>query len=324
MTGRVPPSALRRVVELASLAPSVHNTQPWRWRLRDDALELRADRSRLLRVSDPDGRNLVISCGAALHHARVGAAALGLSVVERRFPDLGEPDLLARLSVVPAPSPPDAPQTVQAMRDRHTDRRRFTLWPVPQETLRHLAATARQEGVRAVPLLDVVTRFRAELLVERAADLQRADRALEDEQRAWVDHGSADGVPSAVLPMRGGSHAARPDRYGAGRLDDLGGRDVEGSDGLVVLADNADDAAGWLRAGAGLSALWLDATATALSVVPLTQVIEVPETRADLQLDVLGGSSRPLLLVRIGWQAIGRSHLPRTPRRAVDDILDGS
>src|SRR5678815_5003933 len=79
-------TVLRRIIELACRAPSVHNTQPWRWRIRGAELELHADRSRQLQVGDPQGRNLVISCGAALHHAQVAAGALGWEARVDRVP----------------------------------------------------------------------------------------------------------------------------------------------------------------------------------------------------------------------------------------------
>ena len=77
----------------------------------------------------------------------------------------------------------------------------------------------------------------------------------------------------------------------------------------------------WLRAGEGLSALWLHAVRQGLSVVPLSQVVEVAETRAALRHEVFGGRVEPLLLLRVGWQAISRSHLVATPRRPLDDVL---
>ena len=116
-------------------------------------------------------------------------------------------------------------------------------------------------------------------------------------------------------------HGGRRHRFASGLLDDPE-RLIEGSDGLIALCSKADDVAGWLSAGEGLSALWLAATSQGLSVVPLSQLVEVSETRQALQHDVLGGLAHPLLLVRIGWQEIGRSELPRTSRRSVDDVLD--
>ena len=102
----------------------------------------------------------------------------------------------------------------------------------------------------------------------------------------------------------------------------MGGREVEGSDGLIVLCAPTDDPAAWLTAGEGLSAMWLAATMEGLSVVPISQVIEVAETRASFQLEVLGGLARPLVVIRVGWQAISRRQLPRTPRRPVSEVLE--
>ena len=96
----VPVPALRLIVAGALRAPSVHNTQPWRWHATSRTLELHADRSRGLPATDPEGRNLVISCGAALHHAQVVARALGWATHVDRHPDPDDPDLLARLEQV--------------------------------------------------------------------------------------------------------------------------------------------------------------------------------------------------------------------------------
>jgi hypothetical protein len=323
MTPReAPQPILRRVVELATRAPSVHNTQPWLWRGAGQSLELYADRSRQLLVGDPEGRNLVISCGVALHHARVAADALGLSATVTRLPDPERPELLARVDLTPATPSRHAPEVLEAIDKRCTDRRRFTAWPVPDEALTHLAAQASSQGARALPLTDVSERFHAELLINRAIDLQHSDRRVMREQHSWVDRGAGDGVPSGVLPLPGDVGSRRPSRFATGVVDDMGGREVEGSDGLLVFCAQVDDPAAWLTAGEGLSAAWLAATMEGLSVVPISQVIEVDETRAGFQLEVLGGMARPLLVIRVGWQAISRSQLPRTPRRPVAEVLE--
>jgi nitroreductase len=319
---RVPQRTLRRIVELATRAPSVHNTQPWRWRGGPRSRELYADRSRTLPASDPDGRNLVISCGAALHHAQVAAEALGWSATVTRLPDPDQPDLLARLALVPGTPSRHAPELLEAIDKRCTDRRRFTAWPVADDQLTHLAAQASSRGAHGLPLTDVSERFRAEVLINRAIDVQHDDREVMHEQQAWIDHGTVDGVPSGVLPipadLRSGDHR----RFATGLVDDMGGREVEGSDGLVVLCAPTDDPTAWLTAGEALSAMWLAATIEGLSIVPISQVIEVAETRAAFQLGVLGGMARPLVVIRVGWQVISRRQLPRTPRRPVSEILE--
>jgi hypothetical protein len=110
-------------------------------------------------------------------------------------------------------------------------------------------------------------------------------------------------------------------RFGTGLLDDPT-PELESSDGVVLLCGYADRPEDWLRTGEALSALWLRATLDGLSVVPLSQVIEVEETRSSLQHEVLGGLAVPHLLVRLGWQALSRSQLTRTGRRPLDDVLD--
>jgi nitroreductase len=316
-----PPAAVRRVVELAARAPSVHNTQPWRWRdAGDGVLELYADRGRQLTAADPDGRNLTISCGTALHHAQVAAGALGWRARVERSPEGLGSDLLARLTLSRTRVPRDADELLTSIERRCTDRRRFTSWPVPDDRLTHLASRVTAWSGQAVPLVDVTQRFRAELLINRAVDRQRADRAVAEEQAHWVDHGAADGVPSSVLPASHEVSVRRPGRFRTGLADD-DAREVEGSDGLIVICSEDDDRRAWLRAGEGLSALWLAATGEGLSVVPLSHVVEIAETRDALEYDVLDGRARPLIVVRVGWQAIGRSQLPRTPRRSVDDLL---
>ena len=319
----VPAPVIERVVEVASKAPSVHNTQPWRWRASGRTLALYADRTRQLHETDPEGRNLTISCGAALHHAQVAAAALGWGADVLRHPDPHQPDLLARIALAPAPPPAAAAEALAAAEGRRTDRRRFTSWPVPEERLAHLARIANEWGARAVPLTDVTERFIAERLILDGAARQRADVAAMNEQRAWQDRGGADGVPGSALPGPAGRRGAHAHRFAdAAATDEPGPPEVEATDGLIVFFDSHDDARAWLLAGEGLSAMWLAGTTGGLSVVPLTQVIEVRETRQAIQSEVLGGLAHPLLLARVGWQAIGQQALARTPRRAVSDILE--
>ena len=128
-------------------------------------------------------------------------------------------------------------------------------------------------------------------------------------------------MPSATVPDRTPPTRATAAASARARWRTTAG-DVEGSDGLVVLCAEDDTHAAWLRAGEGLSALWLHAVREGLSVVPLSQVVEVAETRAALAARASSaGWPCPLLLVRVGWQAISRSQLEPTPRRPLDAVL---
>jgi hypothetical protein len=312
---------MQHIVELATRAPSIHNTQPWTWRAARSELELHADPSRQLMVADPLGRNLAISCGASLHHALVAAAALGWRTEVERMPEGPESTLLARLTLRRAEPSRTAAADLRAIEQRCTDRRRFTSWPVPDERLQQLSREAQLHATHAVPLVDPSSRLRAELLVAKAADLQASDASATAEQRSWVDHSPVDGIPFAVLPAeRPAMAGGQPSRFRPEALEDTP-REIEGSDALLLLYAGVEERMTWLAAGEGLSALWLLATVHGLSIVPLSQVIEVGETRRALAAHVLGGLGEPLLLVRVGWQAISRSELPRTFRRPVSDVF---
>jgi len=314
---------LERVVGLACRAPSVHNSQPWIWHLVDRAtVELHADRSRQLKVADPDGRNLAISCGAAVHHVHEAGRSLGLTVRTELVPDPTDRDLLARISFSDGQPATDAARRLQSLEQRCTDRRRFTSWPVPDSRVEKLAEAATGWGAYAIPIIDVTARFRAELLMERAMNLQAADPRYLEEQASWIEHSSLDGMPrTTAMPPLSSRRSERPNRFLGESRAPSSARMVESSDGLLAICTAHDDQDAWLRAGETLSALWLDATRAGLSVVPLSQVIEVPEAREALHRDVFAEMALPQLLLRIGWQEIARSNLPRTPRRPLGEVL---
>src|SRR4051794_23339296 len=116
--------AMADAARLAQRAPSVFNTQPWHWRVASHTLDLLSDPERRLAVTDPAGRQLLLSCGAALHHARLGLAAEGRSITVTRFPDRASPDLLARIDVHGQIEPdPQVRRLRRAIPDPRTDRR---------------------------------------------------------------------------------------------------------------------------------------------------------------------------------------------------------
>lgn len=318
-----------RVIELACRAPSVHNTQPWRWRVVDEeTIELYAERRRQLRLSDPVGRNLALSCGAALHHGFVAAQALGLTAAIELMPLRDDENLLARISLSSDIRTVEGLESLQALEERCTDRRRFTSWPIPDSRLTHLAKAAAGWGAHAIPITDVTARFRAEELLKRAMAIQASDPRFAEEQREWTVHSRVDGMPMAnAAPPAHGRPPTRPNRFASAsdaRATEAADAAlvVESSDGLVAICSAADDQRSWVEAGEALSALWLQATHDGLSIVPLSQVVEVDETRQALHQDVFDGMARPQILVRVGWLESTRTPLGRTPRRPVDEVTE--
>ncbi len=157
------PATIERILELACRAPSVHNTQPWLWRVTGSRVDLYADTSRQLLVADAAGRNLTISCGAAVHHVRVAVAAAGLRARVTRLPDPGNPDHLAMIDIVPGRRPPQATADLRALERRCTDRRRFTSWPIPDDRLAALVESVPADGVHIASIAGASERFRLEL-----------------------------------------------------------------------------------------------------------------------------------------------------------------
>ena len=143
-------SEVERAVSFGVRAPSIHNTQPWRWVYRAGVLELHADRSRQLPALDPDGRSVLLSCGAALELARLGFAAAGWRTEVDRLPDEDDPDLLARIRTVSRAAVESATvERAEAAERRHTERRPFLVEPVADAAIRSVLAAATDTGVYA-------------------------------------------------------------------------------------------------------------------------------------------------------------------------------
>jgi hypothetical protein len=310
----------REIVELSCRAPSVHDTQPWLWHAKGSRLWLYADRRRQLQHADPDARTLVLSCGASLHHAQVAAAGLGWQVTVERCPDAGDPDLLATLDLAPGRIVPAAEERLGALQSRSTDHRRFTSWPLPAERLDRLCEQAAEWGAQVVPLVEPGLCLRVAHVLRRADVIQRGDAEYAAEAAPWVAVEGADGVPVSSIPEVAPHRPAMPSRHQRGDLPDPRGEPTEFVDGLVAICTAEDDRLSWLQAGETLSALWLATIQHGLSLLPLSQVAEVPETREELR-QLLGGATRTQLLVRLGWQEMTRGDLTRTPRRPVEEVL---
>ncbi|MFI7680438.1 Acg family FMN-binding oxidoreductase [Actinophytocola sp. NPDC049390] len=313
-------------IELANRAPSVHNTQPWRWLVGGDAVHLMADRARRLRVTDPDGRDLLLSCGAALHHLRVAFAALGRRTIVHRFPNEHDPDHLAAVETRPHLPTDDDFALLRAIHRRRTDRRRYTSWEVPAAHVDLLVRRAGQAGGLLVPVIDSAVRWQLTRAIDAAARAQAADPGYQAELTAWSRTSFA--AKDGVLTAAGTATSIRHDdtlmrAFPGGSLDNAatGRGEPDGSE-LLVLATLHDDPASVLRAGEAASAVLLAATDLGLATCPLSQPFEVPATRAAVRDEVLDGAAHPHLILRVGWTPTSAPPLPRSPVRRPEDTVE--
>jgi len=314
---------LRRAVADAILAPSSHNTQPWRFRIHDGAIELYADWSRHLPVIDADGRQLVMSCGAALFNLRASIRAGGRRDEVELFPDPTDTTLLARISAgEPVPPTPLDLRLAEAIPERRTYRQPFAVRPVSSALADDLARMAAREGVWMVRLVPAQKHAIATAVAE-ADRRQFAQPAYRRELARWlVPSGSRrrDGIPFARKEYGSASPLAIALRVRSKDLGaDFGQRETElirNAPVVVVLGTDRDDQDDWLACGEALEAVLLRATSIGLTASYLNQVLEVPDLRQRIA-SLVRPRGRPQLILRLGY---GRPE-PPTPRRPISDVL---
>ncbi|MER5642285.1 nitroreductase family protein [Kitasatospora sp. NPDC002227] len=318
----------RLLAAAGSAAPSLHNSQPWRFRPTADrqGLLVHADPARAVPATDPDGRALHLSVGAAVFNLRTAAAHLGRGTAVTLCPDPGDPTLLAGLHFVDPNATPTATlpaasgaELYAAITQRHSSRLPFANRDIPETVVGELIAAAAAEGVHLAVLEEAGVRRVLELTAE-AERRTSADLRRQAETRSWLrlEEPAADGIPLSALgpldhdarvPMR--SFAGGPPRPATPI------QRFEALPQLAVLSTQGDLSEEWLRAGQALERVWLLATLHGVRASVLHQAVEWPETRWQLR-DPADGPGHVQVVVRFGYGPPGAP----TPRRPVEEVLD--
>ncbi len=315
---------LEFVLGYAVLAPSSHNTQPWLFRIRGECIELFADRTRSLKVSDPGDRELVISCGAALFHLKLALRHFNLFRRLELLPDPADLDLLARVWVGTEGS-----QVIEdtlmfhAIPKRRTNRQRFQADPLPPRLLAELHTAAFHEGAWLHYVEAEDERLGLAELVAQGDRKQWSDKRFRLELAAWVhsNHSAArDGIPGYAQDVDDmlsymGPLVVRTFDLGDGQA----AKNTEialHSPALAVIGTSEDTPRDWLLAGQALAHVLLRARVEDVWASFLNQPIEVPELRSQL-VQLLDRCGSPQLILRLGFG----SDVKPTPRRHVDEVL---
>lgn len=316
---------IRTALSLAIRAPSVHNSQPWRWRVGPHSLHLDADPDLQLHSTDPDGRELMLSCGATLNHCVVAFEALGWQAKVRRFPNPAEPDHLAAIELHRGLAGEVGVALAAAIPRRRTDRRLFSGWPVAHGEIALMGARAARAGI-ALRRVESVSAVNG--IVAQAVQKHATDYGYLAELATWTGrYASLAGVPARSTPAPDPT-SALPGRVFAGTalVQPPQVSATEDNGVLIALGTKDDERLARLRAGEAASLVLLTATALGLASCPVTEPLEIAETRNMLREELFGTSGYPQMLIRIGWAPINADPLPATPRRPLSEVaafLDG-
>lgn len=314
---------VRWVVAQAARAPSIHNTQPWRFSWDGRGFELRADTQRGLTAIDPQGRELVLSCGAALYNLRLALRKLGLDSTVTLLPVAKDPRLLARVSVEHgAPADVRTRRMYAALTRRHTHRGVFEDRPLSTELAVQLQQAAADEGATLIYVSDPGQRRRILHLA------REAERQLADDERVRAE--LAEWTPSPGSLRRDGVPAYAYAQEPSTLVEDLPTRDFDlgrglgatetaeqPAGGLAVLLTQRDLEVDWLQGGQALEHVLVTAAERYAFAAMHSQVIEATSLREELRRE-LCTAGYPQMLLRFGYSIA----ITTTPRRPVDDVLD--
>lgn len=305
-------------IRSATAAPSLHNSQPWLFRVGEGVVDVYADRHRQLEVLDPTGRELLISVGAAVF--TLGLALRGAGYVPETvlFPDAGVPDLVARVRAGNAAACSPAVQAlVAAIPHRHTNRYPFAPDVVSIDALERLTDAARQSSA-VLTVASPVSRNAIVGLSQAADRRQRATGGYRAELARWTTHRTLhhDGIPpSAIGPW---------DAWEIMPIRDFGllqphltraAETFEQHPTIMVLATVGDDRTDWVCAGQALQRVLLTATSLNLATTPISQPVEIPAIRKELSDTTRGIWAQMVLRIGYGRPAAA------TPRRPLSDVL---
>ncbi|SOE97329.1 hypothetical protein SAMN05414139_10435 [Burkholderia sp. D7] len=316
---------LRFALNYAVLAPSSHNSQPWRFIVDGDTVMLCADRTRALSVVDPFDRELVISCGAALFNLRVALSHFGLGYAITLLPSDAEPDVLAKVRVL-ATAGIDASITslFHAIARRVTTREAFRTEAVAPEIQQRLLGAAEAEGVQAVCIDDLRRREEIAQLIAEADRIQFHDPRFRRELASWIHpRRTDDGMPAYGPGINTLLDIAVPLVGSAIRTFDLGGGIAAAHESLVqaspilfCIGTGIDDPQSWLAAGQALERVLLTGVESGLTASYLNQPVETEQLRDSLR-QITGIHAQPQLLLRMGRGP----HAAHSLRRSIQDVV---
>jgi hypothetical protein len=316
-------TVIQSAVELACRAPSLHNSQPWRWVAEAGGLHLFADPSRIGHQTDSTGREVILSCGAVLDHLRVAMAKAGWAACIDRYPNPNNRDYLAAIDFQPKEFVSDAERRLaDAIRRRRTDRLPFAEppdWDMFETVLR----TTFDESAGYLDVIDDDTRPALAYASRMTEQLRQRDSSYQAELLWWTGYTDAqEGIPPSALVSE--SEAQRVDvaRHFPTSGDSARRAELDRDHSKILVLSTYDDSRdNVLRCGEVLSTVLLEATVADLATCTLTHMIEINAAREVVRRQI-ARIAEPQALVRVGRAPQTDPPPSATPRRAVTEVLE--
>jgi len=299
------------LLRYAILAPSSHNSQPWRFEVGGDEIRIDADESRCLDAADPDKRELYISVGCAVENCCVAAEGFGFDP-ELEYHDPGSADHVVTVTLKKAePANTRPPELFDALTTRATSHEVFEDRALGTETRERLGDVVYETDVTLHFVDDPTAKATISELQAEADRLQMDDPEYRAELGHWIGNGA---LGSSWLAARIGQAVVT-------HLD-IGDREAKQNSKLIqsapvvgVLTTETDDPVARVRTGQAFERIALLASSEGIAVHPMSQTLERPELRAQLA-EVLGTTENPQHLFRLGYTDVEVDHTPRWPLEA--------
>ena len=306
-------SKLTFLLQYAILAPSSYNAQPWRFSVNGSEIRLFADENRQLTVADADRRELYVNLGSALENLLLAAEHFGYICHVAYFP--GEKDLAATVNLSPGNvfmTEADA-RLFGVILNRSSNSNPYDIKPVPESVLLDLRNQSVGEGILVYTNEDSGTKEKLSGLVVAADQLQFSNANYRSELGHWIGQGTMGptGIQASIAQLE--VTLLDPGPGMIKRDQEL----VNSTPAFGFITSERNDRESQVRAGQAFERLWLEATALGLSLHPMSQVLEVPQTKASLADLLPAGHGYPQLAFCIGY-ARPEEH---TPRRALAEII---
>ncbi|MDH3253315.1 MAG: hypothetical protein OEM41_11020 [Ignavibacteria bacterium] len=323
----------RFLLRYAILAPSSHNTQPWKFQIRPNGIAVFGDYTRRLPVVDPDNRELIMSIGAAVFNLRVAASRFGFGV-RVSYNHSGASDLpiafveltqepVVKEKGIPVSGAMNLGELLATIPERHTNRHPFLAARVPRTIAEKFVALGKTSEASLFLSTHGEINMEVARLVGQAERRLHNDPEFRKELARWIRLNltrKPDGMPGAVFGM--GTATTALASWATKTLDVsrvLSAKHMNlclEAPALLVI-NSEDDVIGWLETGQLLQHLLLVSTGHGLQCSFFNMPIEIPEFRVVLRR-MLGLTSWPQLLLRVGYSLTGPAV---TPRRPVEESL---